>query len=170
MTNVGHIMGPLNRWALSKPLPIRRDIHFPEHFPLRMQIWTVFAKVTKVFRSNLAKSSDCKLGWQNSSKTASGRLNMKVIGSWKQRSGGRVREGESFSCKKIFVPTAVPKKVHAAVTFCTNGVETGKICPSLHTFPSKHRKIFEEMFETNNKRARNLSKMAKKRGRTVQHQ
>ena len=95
---------------------------------------------------------------------------MKVIGSWKQRSGGRVREGESFSCKKIFVPTAVPKKVHAAVTFCTNGVETGKICPSLHTFPSKHRKIFEEMFKTNNKRARNLSKMAKRRGRTFQHQ
>ena len=99
MTNVGHIMGPLNRWALSKPLPIRRDIHFPEHFALRMQIWTVLSKVTKVFRSNLAKSSDCKLGWQNSSKTASGRLNMKVIGSWKQRSGGRVREGKVLVVK-----------------------------------------------------------------------
>lgn len=99
MTNVGHFMGSLNRWGLSKPLPIRRDIHFPEHFPLRMHIWTVFAKVTKVFRSNLAKSSDCKLGWQNSSKTASGRLNMKVIGSWKQRSGGRVRAGKVLVVK-----------------------------------------------------------------------
>ena len=38
--------------------------------------------------------------------------------------------------------------MHAAVTFCTNGVETGKICPSLHTFPSKHRKIFEEIFKS----------------------
>ena len=32
MTNVGHFMGSLNRWALSKPLPIRRDIYFTEYF------------------------------------------------------------------------------------------------------------------------------------------
>ena len=137
--------------------------------PLRMQIWTVLAKVTKVFRSNLAKSSDCKLGWQNGSKTASGRLNMKVIGSWKQRSGGRVWQGKVLVVKD-FRPDYCPQKGARRCNFLHKWSRNRENM-SLATYISfQTSENIEEMFKTNNKRAQNLSKMAKKRGRTVQHQ
>ena len=117
MTNFQHLWVPWINGGLSKPLPIPREIYFPQN----IVDLTLFGTLLAIKWQQFCKTFlDCKLNLSERSK-------MKVT-EWNRRGGAG-----SFSCKIYLSLRAgcVPKKVQF-VTLCTNGVEKGKyVAPNI---------------------------------------
>ena len=112
--------------VLSKPLPIPREIYFPQNIVDLTLFGDAGNKVTKVSQLYLAKYLDCKLSWQNSSVKWHPR-----DWKWRSLSGNRRRGGagvvESLSCKR-FLSSGGSEPV------CP---QKGAVCNSLHKWSRK---------------------------------